>query len=91
MYLEGNVMQQRIKQLKQLVVDSQYAVDEVSVAAAILARIATRGLVSETGFRNDPLGSQVASFRPSRQARSFRLCHSASQRDGLLLVSGRRR
>lgn len=69
----------RAQLIRQLVLDSQYVVDEELVAAAILARGTTRNLVSETAFRNDALGpevrSQVRSFRPTKQARSFRPCN----------------
>jgi len=80
---------QRAQLLKQLVLDSQYVVDENLVAAAILARGTTRSLVSETGFRNDIRGpegrSQVRSFRPTRQARSFRPCNLQPPRDARAL------
>ncbi|HEY5193312.1 MAG TPA: hypothetical protein VIJ39_05505 [Solirubrobacteraceae bacterium] len=69
-------MQRQIQLLKQLVLDSQYAVDADAVANAILARAAARRAVIGTTFRNDIRGpaSQVRSFRPTRQARSFRPC-----------------
>lgn len=66
---------QRAQQLRQLVLDSQYVIDERLVAAAILTRSATRQLVGEANFRNDRRGPQVRSFRPSRQVRSFRPCN----------------
>lgn len=75
-------MQQRIHILRKLVLDSQYAVDEASVADAIIARTLARRLVSEATFRNDPRVRQVSSFRPSRQVRSFRLCSPARSHDG---------
>jgi hypothetical protein len=77
-------MQRRLRLLRQLVLDSQYAVDEAAVAAAIVARATARRLVPATSFRNDVRGDhidhgdrQVRSFRPSRQARSFRPCNAA--------------
>jgi hypothetical protein len=72
-------MQRRLRLLRQLVLDSQYAVDEAAVAAAIVARATARRLVPATAFRNDLRGRdpQVRSFRPSRQARSFRPCNVA--------------
>jgi hypothetical protein len=66
----------RAQLIRQLVLDSQYAIDEHLVASAILARAATRGLVGASAFRNDAREPRhmVRSFRPSRQARSFRPC-----------------
>lgn len=71
-------MQRQIQLLRQLVLDSQYAVDPASVADAILTRAAMRRAVLGAGFRNDPRGADapVRSFRPSRQARSFRPCNA---------------
>jgi hypothetical protein len=85
------LMQRHTQLLRQLVLDSQYAVDSVAVADAIVARATTRRAVMGTVFRNDVRdrgglrdggglrdldadGLQVRSFRPSRQARSFRPC-----------------
>ena len=65
---------QRVQLLRQLVRDSQYAVDEAIVADAIIARAAVRRLVGQTAFRNDVREPQVRSFRPTRQVRSFRAC-----------------
>jgi hypothetical protein len=73
---------QRAQLLRQMVLDSQYVVDERLVAAAILARTSTRSLVSEAEFRNDRRGPQVRSFRPTRQARSFRPCNLHTARAG---------
>jgi hypothetical protein len=73
---------QRAQLLRQLVLGSHYIVDEQLVAAAILARGRTRSLVSEAAFRNDARGPQVRSFRPTRQARSFRPCNLQPARDG---------
>jgi hypothetical protein len=75
---QTNAMRRRIKLLQQLVLDSQYAVDEALVAKAILARAAARRLVPETAFRNDVRDPQVQSFRPSRHARSFRPCNAGN-------------
>ena len=63
---------QRAQSLKQLVLDSQYVVDEELVAAAIPARGTTRRLVVEVAFCNDPRGSQARSLSPSKQARALR-------------------
>lgn len=69
-------MQQRAQLLRQLVLDSQYVVDEHLVATAILARAATRSLVGASAFRNDERTPwrAVRSFRRSGDARSFRPC-----------------
>ncbi len=68
---------QRAQLLRQLVLDAQYVVDEELVAAAVIARVATRGSVPEVAFRNDDRAEQepVRSFRPSKRARSFRPCN----------------
>jgi hypothetical protein len=63
----------RAQLLRQLVLDSQYVIDEHLVAAAILARVATRRVLADATFRNDLRASRVVrSFRPTRQVRSFR-------------------
>jgi hypothetical protein len=69
-------MMRRTQLLRQLVLDSQYVIDEHLVATAILARATTRSVVGDSAFRNDvrtPSGA-VRSFRPSSHARSFRPC-----------------
>jgi hypothetical protein len=64
---------QRAQLLRQLVLDSQYVIDEHLVAAAILARAATRRVLADAGFRNDVRATRaVRSFRPSTDVRSFR-------------------
>jgi hypothetical protein len=74
---------QRAQLLRQMVLDSQYVVDERLVAAAILARGRARSLVSEAEFRNDDRrGPPVRSFRPTRQARSFRARNLQAARAG---------
>jgi hypothetical protein len=75
---------QRAQLLRQLVLDSQYVVDEHQVANAILARAAARRLVGEAVFRNDPREprpARVRSFRPSSHARSFRPCSLGRPRE----------
>lgn len=89
-------MQRQIQQLRQLVLDSQYAVDERTVADAIVARAMARRAVMGTTFRNDVRGPdvnafQVRSFRPSRQARSFRPCNAMNSEDGLRTTAPWRR
>jgi hypothetical protein len=77
---------QRAQLLRQLVLDAQYVVDEELVAAAVVARVATRGSVPEVAFRNDVRAQdRVRSFRPSNRARSFRPCNLQGSRDGLAL------
>jgi hypothetical protein len=59
--------------LRQLVLDSQYVIDEHLVATAILARAAARRVLAEAGFRNDMRAPRaVRSFRPTTDVRSFR-------------------
>jgi hypothetical protein len=59
--------------IRQLVLDSQYVIDEHLVAAAILARAASRRVLAEASFRNDIRAPRVVrSFRPSPHVRSFR-------------------
>lgn len=72
---------QRAQLLRQLVLDSQYVVDEQLVAAAILARASTRRLIPGVTFRNDPRRPEVRSFRPSSQVRSFLPCNLSSSID----------
>jgi hypothetical protein len=65
----------RAQLIRELVLDSQYVVDEQLIATAILARARTRGLVGAVAFRNDrPAPNPVRSFRPTSNARSFRPC-----------------
>jgi hypothetical protein len=86
-------MQRQIQLLRQLVEDSQYAIAPATVADAILARAMARRTVMGTTFRNDVRGErpQVRSFRPSRQARSFRPCADVSAEEGLLAIAPWRR
>jgi hypothetical protein len=72
----------RAQLIRQLVLDSQYVIDEDIVAAAILARGAARTLICEAALRNDARAAQVRSFRPTKEARSFRPCNLQPARDG---------
>lgn len=73
---------QRAQLLRRLVLDSQYVIDERLVAAAILARAASRRAVAGATFRNDTRRERaVRSFRPSSEARSFRRCALRGSRD----------
>jgi hypothetical protein len=82
-------MQRPIQLLRQLVVDSQYAIDETSVAEAIIARALARRSVAGATFRNDLRGPQVRSFRPSTHARSFRPCNAKTLHSGLTAIEPR--
>jgi len=81
------------------VLDSQYAVDEMTIAEAILARAAARQAVVGIAFRNDLRTAtreeapepQVRSFRPSAQARSFRPCNPRKSQAGILTIPPGRR
>jgi hypothetical protein len=65
----------RAQLIRELVLDSQYVIDEQLIASAILARARTRGLIGAVSFRNDtPAPQPVRSFRPTANARSFRPC-----------------
>jgi hypothetical protein len=71
----------RAQLIRELVLDSQYVIDEQLVASAILARARTRGLIGAVAFRNDlPAPNPVRSFRPTSNARSFRPCAFAVER-----------
>jgi hypothetical protein len=72
-------MHRQIELIRELIRDSQYTVDVEAVAEAIVSRAVTRQVVTGTTFRNDirGLAPQVRSFRPTRQARSFRPCTGA--------------
>jgi hypothetical protein len=88
-------MQRQIQLLKQLVLDSQYAVDEGTVADAIIARAKARraviGMTFRNDVRNDVREPQVRSFRPSSKARSFRPCNAKGSQDGLIPLLAQRR
>jgi hypothetical protein len=73
---------QRAQLLRQLVLDSQYVVDEQRVAAAILARASMRRLVAGVRFRNETRRIAARSFRPSSQVRSFRPLSLSRSSDG---------
>lgn len=80
----GQPMQRQIQLLRQLVLDSQYAVEEATVADAIIARATACRAVIGTAFRNDLRSPQVRSFRPSRQVRSFQPCNAKNSEDSLI-------
>jgi hypothetical protein len=77
-------MERQIQLIRELVDESQYAVDAAAVADAIIARALARKTVTGVSFRNDVRVPQVRSFRPTRQARSFRPCGAAGPEDGLI-------
>ncbi len=80
-------MQRQIQLLRQLILDSQYAVDPAAVAEAILARSLARRTVMGVAFRNDIRAEPVRSFRPSRRARSFRPCNAKRPGEELLRLT----
>ncbi len=80
-------MQRRqIQLIRELLDESLYEVDSQAVAGAILARASVRRTVPGTTFRNDVRGAapQVRSFRPTRQARSFRPCGGTPYEEALV-------
>ena len=96
-------MQRQIQQLRQLILDSQYAVDEGTVANAIITRATVRRTVMGTTFRNDVRDDvsddvsddgrepQVRSFRPTNKALSFRPCNAKGSQDVLISIPSQRR
>jgi hypothetical protein len=63
---------QQTETIRQLVLDSQYAIDAETVAEAIIARALTRRLVPGMAFRNDLRPAAVRSApaaAPSRRSR----------------------
>lgn len=76
---------ERAQEIRALVRNSQYVIDEQLVAAAMIARAQLRRTVADATFRNDvrtpATPSTVRSFRPSRQVRSFRPCTQRGSRD----------
>jgi len=83
-------MQRQIQLIRELVDASLYAVDAAAVADAIVTRALTRQAVVGTTFRNEVRAPQVRSFRPSRQARSFRPCGMGAE-DVATIAPWRRR
>lgn len=73
-------MQSRTSVIRELVQKSLYAVDESTVAEAILLRARTKAVVAEPSFRTELCGPRIRSFRPDRNARSFRLTGTARLR-----------
>lgn len=69
-------MNARTKNLKQLVADSLYVVDEHAIAEAIVVRSLARGVLPDVRFRCATREPQVRSFRPHRGAQSFKLTRS---------------
>ncbi len=70
----------RTQLIRQLVLDSQYVVDEATLADAIVARGTARRLIGGITFRNDVRRPRVRSFRMTTQARSFRPPDLATRR-----------
>lgn len=69
-------MDSRLANIKQLISESTYPIDEAAVAEAIIVRTAARRLVPEIAFRLQSSESEVRSFRPHRGAASFRLARA---------------
>jgi hypothetical protein len=65
---------QRAQLLRQLVLDSQYVIDERLIATALLARAAVRRAVGGVTFRNDEL-------RAPRAQRELRAALGGAQRE----------
>ncbi|MCW3031141.1 MAG: hypothetical protein JWM66_1274 [Solirubrobacterales bacterium] len=62
---------QRAQLLRQLVLDSQYVIDEHLVATAMLARAAVRRAVGGVTFRNDePRSPHAVASRPACEGRT---------------------
>jgi hypothetical protein len=76
---------ERAQEIRELVRNSQYVIDEQLVAAAMIARAQLRRTVADASFRNDLHAATparaVRSFRPSRHVRSFRPCTQRGSRD----------
>jgi hypothetical protein len=70
----------RTQLIRQLVLDSQYVIDEATLADAIVARGTARRLVGAITFRNDVRRPRVRSFRMTTQTRSFRPQDSRTRR-----------
>lgn len=66
-------MNPRVNNLKALVADGHYVIDEPAVAEAMLLRTVALRVLPEMAFRCVHTVPQVRSFRPHRGARSFRL------------------
>jgi hypothetical protein len=64
-------MKKRVRQLRALLEDGMYPIDERAIADAILARAQARRLVPEVEFAQDR--RELRSFRVDPSARSFRL------------------
>lgn len=63
--------------IREVVHKSLYVVDERAVADAIVLRAMAKQVIPEPCFRTELRGREVRSFRPNRDARSFRLCTSS--------------
>jgi hypothetical protein len=63
--------------IREVVHKSLYVVDERVVADAIVLRAMAKQVIPEPCFRTELRGREVRSFRPNRDARSFRLCTSS--------------
>ena len=74
-------MNSRIKNLKQLVADGLYVINEPVIADAMVLRAMVQHALPDVTFRCAPrLAPHVRSFRPHRGARSFRLSRAQRRR-----------
>ena len=72
-------MNARTANLKQLVAESGYPIDEAAIAEALVMRSMVRSVIPEVAFRVESSEPRVRSFRPYRAARSFRLARAAAR------------
>lgn len=73
-------MEFRVRVIREVVDKSLYVIDAVAVADAIVFRAMAKHLIPEQSFQTELRARQVRSFRPNRDARSFRLCGSSRMR-----------
>ncbi|WP_249010076.1 hypothetical protein [Conexibacter sp. DBS9H8] len=66
-------MESHLRNLRRLIEEEMYVVDEPLVAEAIVARAAVHALVARASFASDLRPPVVRSFRRDNHARSFRL------------------
>jgi hypothetical protein len=73
---DTDLVENRVRVLKEMVANSLYVVDERAVADAVLARAAVRRSVATAELRGQRR-RPIRSFRRARQVRSFRLTGGA--------------
>jgi hypothetical protein len=72
----------RAQQIRQLVLDSQYVIDEDVVAAAMLARGAARSLGCEAAFLDESRPFRPCNLRPAGDVRALRARRRRGREDG---------